>query len=370
MNPDSHMQPDNYQQAWRAQSSQTRVTFDADLLIKEVQRSQQEFRATIFCRDFLEIGVALLLLPYWFYAGIKQSLPWTWWLTVPALVWVAGFILVDRRRHPQKPSEAGEPLTTSVKQSLTQVEHQIWLLRNIFWWYLLPFTISISAFFADVAWRASDLGFAAFLFLFLFAVYSFIYYVNQRAVRVKLQPRRDELLKLLTSLTDETTSEVSGEYPILMSSASRKKPGKPRRFLASLLALAIFAIAIGLAGILFFSGIDHRERSPFAAVRWQQSQPEVKVGNEWFKLISLEGLPASEIVAFSQTTYGSKWQKRFEEDLVELLTRMGHPPQDKVTLVVQSLTSPETRKLEGVRMTRANRQAIRNAAQARNRNDQ
>ena len=57
----------------------------------------------------------------------------------------------------------------------------------------------------------------------------------------------------------------------------------------------------------------------------------VKVGDEWFKLVSLDEIPASEIVAFSQRTYGNKWQKRFEEDLVELLTRMGHPPQDTVT---------------------------------------
>jgi hypothetical protein len=48
---------------------------------------------------------------------------------------------------------------------------------------------------------------------------------------------------------------------------------------------------------------------------------------------------------------------------------MGHPPPDNVTLVVQSLTSPETRTLENVPMTSANRQAIRNAAQARQRNE-
>ena len=78
--------------------------------------------------------------------------------------------------------------------------------------------------------------------------------------------------------------------------------------------------------------------------------------------MSLNDLPAAEIVAFSQRTEGKKWQKRFEEDLVELLTRMGHPPQDKVTLVVQSLTSSEQWVRQGVSMTAANRSAIRAAA--------
>ncbi len=107
------------------------------------------------------------------------------------------------------------------------------------------------------------------------------------------------------------------------------------------------------------------ERSPFAAVRWQQVQPEVQVGDEWFKLVSLDGLPASEIVAFSRRSYGDRWQMRFEEDLVQLLTNLGHPPQDKVTLVVQSLKTPETQTLEDVAMTHANRQAIKAAALAR-----
>ena len=102
MNGEIHMDPDKYQQAWQAQSSQTRVTIDADLLLKEVQRNQRDFRATIFWRDFREVGsrtaVAALCGSIWAY---ELSLPWTWYLTVPALIWVIGFILVDRMRHKQ-----------------------------------------------------------------------------------------------------------------------------------------------------------------------------------------------------------------------------------------------------------------------------
>jgi CubicO group peptidase (beta-lactamase class C family) len=106
----------------------------------------------------------------------------------------------------------------------------------------------------------------------------------------------------------------------------------------------------------------YAKKSPFAAVRWQEHQPEVSLGEEWFKLVSLDELPATEIVSFSRRTYGDLWRKRFEEDLVELLTRMGHPPQDEVTLVVQSLTSGEKSVREGVPMTEANRRAIKAAA--------
>jgi hypothetical protein len=219
MNPDSPMDPDKYQQAWHAHSSQTRIRVDADLLLKVVQRNQREFRATILRRDVIEVGVGLLLLPYWIYKGLTSSLPWTWWLGVPAIIWVVGFFLVDRMRHPQMPSDPGRPLLSCVKDSLNQVEHQVWLLRNIFWWYLLPFTIALLAFFGQIAWQSgvatndwlAALAFGTMLFAFVGALYSFIYYLNQRAVRTQLEPRRRELLALLASLSDETASEVAVE---------------------------------------------------------------------------------------------------------------------------------------------------------------
>ncbi len=205
------MDPDKYQQAWQAHASGTRVMVDADLLRKEVQRAERNFRVTVFCRDFREIGIALLLLPLWFYLGHRWSSPWTWYLTVPVLVWMAGFMFVYRMRHKQKPSKPDELLLHCVERSLTEVEDQIWLLRNIFWWYLLPPSISLLAFFAHVTWLVSKdwldaLGHAV-PFVIVIAVYYFIYWLNQYAVRTQLEPRRQELLKLLTSLKGETTGE-------------------------------------------------------------------------------------------------------------------------------------------------------------------
>jgi CubicO group peptidase (beta-lactamase class C family) len=271
MNPDNPTGPDKYQQAWQAQSSQARVAVDANVLLNVVQRSQQNFRAMIFWRDFREVAVALMLLPIWFVMGYTLSLPWSWYLTVPALIWVSGFILVDRKRHPQGPGEADKPLRESVKESLTQVEHQIWLLRNVFWWYLLPFTLPILAFFAQVAWslrfagRVEALVFFVILAGSVFAMYSFIYYLNQRAVRVELEPRQEELLTLLVGLGDETSSEVRGEYPILMS-AKRVECSPRRQFVTIVFVIVFFVVilSIGLAIIYVASRLVHPEKSTFA----------------------------------------------------------------------------------------------------------
>src|SRR6185295_20150121 len=95
---------------------------------------------------------------------------------------------------------------------------------------------------------------------------------------------------------------------------------------------------------------DYPKRAPFNGVSWDGDKPVVKIGEEWLTLVSLDGIAVGDIVAFSRRTYADKWQKRFEEDLVEVLTRMGREPKDTVRLVVSPLGSRAQRTLENVPM--------------------
>jgi hypothetical protein len=203
------MDPDNVKQAWQAQTSQTRLTMDAEQLLNEVRRKQQRFTATIFWRDVREVGTCLLLLPLWLYLGVKHSLSWTWYLTVPALLWIGGYMLADRMRHKRQSPEPGEPLRQCAERSLAQVEHQIGLLRNVLWWYLLPLALSFLAFIGQGAWQERSGGWWTALAISEVVtiggiVFAGIYWVNQYAVRAGLEPRRRELEALLRTLEDET----------------------------------------------------------------------------------------------------------------------------------------------------------------------
>ena len=123
---------------------------------------------------------------------------------------------VDRRVHDGRPdaSEAaaglpGDPLVRGVESSLAEVEHQIWLLRNVHWWYLLPLAVPMLAFFAHTFWRLSrgnvwEAAIAtSFVTVVVGGVYTWIYWINQKAVRSTLEPRRQELTSMLRSLSDE-----------------------------------------------------------------------------------------------------------------------------------------------------------------------
>jgi hypothetical protein len=209
------MTPDDFKRAWQEQPSRT-VFVDADLMLKELRRNDAHFAAMIFWRDVREIGTSLLLVPLWFYLGAKFSSPWTWYLTVPALLWVAGYLLADRMRHRRQTPRPGESLRQCVASSLAQLEHQIGLLRNVAWWYLLPLALPLLAFFGQIAWRQRSEGWRAAVatsvaVALVAVVFAGVYWLNQYAVQCGLEPRRRELKTLLASLDDETP-EANREF--------------------------------------------------------------------------------------------------------------------------------------------------------------
>lgn len=104
--------------------------------------------------------------------------------------------------------------------------------------------------------------------------------------------------------------------------------------------------------------------SPFGAVRWSGDTAQVQLSDDWYELRAIDGMPAPRIIAFCHAAYGDAWRKRFEEDLVAVLRRMGHPPAADVALDLVRLDDAKPVQLARVPMTKAHRDAIRAAAAA------
>lgn len=206
------MDPDDLKQAWRQQTSKARLTVEPELLVQEVRRLERNFDSMIFWRDAREIGISLFMIPLWVYLGVRQNLPWSWYVMIPALVWVAGFMLVDRLRQNRRRPEPGEPIRLFAASLLARVEHQIQLLRRVHIWYLLPFALPMLAFFAQISWRERAGGRFTMISMGLAlaivaGVFGFVYWLNRYAVRADLEPRRRELQALLASLDAEPPVE-------------------------------------------------------------------------------------------------------------------------------------------------------------------
>jgi Na+/proline symporter len=192
------------QKTWQAQDAGTKVTIDADVLLKEVRRNERQFRATIFWRDAREVGVAFLLILWFLYCGLRDH-DWTDFLVGSACFGVAAYMVTDRLLQRRKQAAANDSLKACAERSLVQVNHQIWLLRNVFWWYLLPFAAALGISIGYSTWQARHFGTTAvigwcLLALFGVLLYWGIYWLNQFAVRKDLEPRRQELEGLVASL--------------------------------------------------------------------------------------------------------------------------------------------------------------------------
>jgi len=110
---------------------------------------------------------------------------------------------------------------------------------------------------------------------------------------------------------------------------------------------------------------QHEKLSPFEAIRWRGDEAEVQVRGRWYALRAIGGHTTAELLAFCREQYGAKAVKRFEEDLVQVLTEIGDPPGRAVDLALTELESGKALELKQVEMTAANRAAMLTAARAR-----
>ena len=69
-----------------------------------------------------------------------------------------------------------------------------------------------------------------------------------------------------------------------------------------------------------------RKSSAFQAVRWKGETPIVRYEGTWYELLSLHGTSVKKLVEFCHSQYRDRWQKRFVEDLGQVLEEMGTRP--------------------------------------------
>src|SRR5690242_16781116 len=142
---------EDFQKSWQSQDGGKKVSINADVLLNEVRRNQEQFRQTILWRDVREAGIAVLLVPVFIYFGLKVS--WTLHLAAFGCFVVGAFIVLDRHRQNKKTRDLHGSLKDSAAISLAEVNHQIWLLKNILWWYLLPLAVPLLVFFGWTSWQ-------------------------------------------------------------------------------------------------------------------------------------------------------------------------------------------------------------------------
>jgi len=102
---------------------------------------------------------------------------------------------------------------------------------------------------------------------------------------------------------------------------------------------------------------DWARRSPFTEVQVNENRVRVRFDGEMYQLVSIEGIATKEILNASRRQFGDLWEKRFVEDLVEVLEGLGRDVGKTVALEL-ARADGEVITIENAPVTEANRRAI------------
>jgi len=99
--------------------------------------------------------------------------------------------------------------------------------------------------------------------------------------------------------------------------------------------------------------------SPFTEVACDEAKALVTFSGKRYELVSIDGLTTKHIIEFCVKTYSDRWEKRFAEDLVEVMSGMGKQAGITVNLVLKELDSNNAIRVPDAPMTADNRRAVR-----------
>ena len=132
----------------------------------------------------------------------------------------------------------------------------------------------------------------------------------------------------------------------------------PLRF-ASLCFIAVVLLHVSAADS--YAQRDYPTLAPYSKITWEGEQPTVEIDGKAFRLLAIDDTPVADIVVYCKRRYRDQWQRRFNEDLVEVLSRIGKEPGKTVNLTLESVEHNQKVTLKDVAMTEENRKKIRYA---------
>lgn len=106
------------------------------------------------------------------------------------------------------------------------------------------------------------------------------------------------------------------------------------------------------------SGAPFARLSPFTEVSCDKDKALVAFSDKRYELISIDGLSTKQILDFCRETFSTRWEKRFAEDLVEVMSGMGKEAGTIVSLVLKELDTNNLITVPDAPMTAENRRAV------------
>lgn len=186
---------EEYREVWQRQEAAGPERKDEEELLARVKRRAEAFERKIFWRDLREIGAAVLVAGLFGWWAVSAD---TLLVRAGALVVVAGAGLIAwrirRARRDGSAETAARPVADRIRAEIRKVDAQIELLETVLWWYVAPPALGLALMIVG----GGSSGWSTLLQLVGVGVAgSAVWWLNHRAVRRGLRPRREELAEQL-----------------------------------------------------------------------------------------------------------------------------------------------------------------------------
>jgi hypothetical protein len=201
----------DYEAIWKRQPLPVGETADLAELRATFETKRRKMAATLLVRDLIELLACAFVLwmqiRYW-----KKIGPTGWPMSIAILMvlFVAVVFIRERLRARRSRLGADASLRAKVEADLAELRHQRHLLLRVWVWYLAPCVVAIlirKSVSLSHARERDPSSFVIFVILTA-ALCWWVWALNRRAVRKRIEPRIAELEKLHRDLLDNTGGEA------------------------------------------------------------------------------------------------------------------------------------------------------------------
>jgi hypothetical protein len=195
------MDENTLKQLWFNSNKEQRIEINSEKLMESLNQKVLNMDKLLKRRDRLEIYVAICMMPLfvWRLVISPQLLARIGAAIIAGACLLVILKLVSARRVNLK-EEIASATQYHLMVSLLRVQKQIKLLSTVLWWYLLPFFIGVVCLFYSYSITFTS---KAVYTIIVAALYSYIYYLNRRALKKHLKPLERNIKKALDEYSTE-----------------------------------------------------------------------------------------------------------------------------------------------------------------------
>lgn len=192
------MELEDLRSAWVRQG-EAGAAADSSAELRRVRERARELTTTVARRDRLETLVALALLPLFAWVAYRTSRPVS---RVGAAILVLACALIPLRLRWARGATPDPTLPTAefLRRERERVQAQVRLLGSVLFWYLAPLGLGVVLL---VGGSPGSAGWKIAYAVFVTAFFGWLLHLNRRAVATELEPRLQELDRMLAALRND-----------------------------------------------------------------------------------------------------------------------------------------------------------------------